>query len=312
MKSLKLAANANTWKKLMILGEKQGPVRMKDLAQELALPEQEALTFLRQIFPVGMGAEIYYQNEECWIDFTSSSLQYMLPISPSEWIKLHQTLQAVSDPSPVMNSLKQKISENGPIKVVMDLLSQLEAWDQDLSENEQALVKTMDEMISLKRLVQVTFKDGREISLFPHKVFHLEGSLSLIAEDFKDHCLMVTTIRDLKEVEEIPSTHLAKATDFEIDEFITAIRSMSEKETRLILKIFNPEAVNLFPDYQFLGKPCMVTNPNGDLIWAAYVEPCEALFDWLLSLESHVEILDPVNFKQEYLSYCEEKIRKIA
>jgi WYL domain len=222
-----------------------------------------------------------------------------LELSLKESLKLQEVLGSV-------------VLEHGPIKVVMDLLSQLEAWDQDLSENDQALVKKMDEMIEHQTMVKVTFKDERELILFPKKVFHLEGSLNLVGEDFKDHCLMITTLKDIDWIEEIPSTHKAKASDFEIDEFIMAIRSMSEKETRLILKIFNPTAVNLFPDYQFLGKPCMVTNPNGDLIWAAYVEPCEALFDWLLSLESHVEILDPVKFKQEYLSYCEEKIRKIA
>ena len=56
----------------------------------------------------------------------------------------------------------------------------------------------------------------------------------------------------------------------------------------------------------------MITIPNGDLIWAAYVEPCEDLFEWLLSLGSNVDILDPGRFKDEFLSYCEEKLRKIA
>jgi hypothetical protein len=56
----------------------------------------------------------------------------------------------------------------------------------------------------------------------------------------------------------------------------------------------------------------MITNPNGDLIWAAYVEPCEALYDWLITLGKRVEILDPIKFKDEYLTYCEEKLRKIA
>jgi hypothetical protein len=87
---------------------------------------------------------------------------------------------------------------------------------------------------------------------------------------------------------------------------------MNEKETRLVLKIHHPGSVNLFPDHHFLGKPAMVTNGNGDLIWAAYVEPCEALFDWVASLGEDVEILDPTNFKEEFLSYCEEKLRKVA
>jgi hypothetical protein len=99
---------------------------------------------------------------------------------------------------------------------------------------------------------------------------------------------------------------------FEVDDFVAAIRSMNEKETRLILKIHDPQSVNLFPDHHFLGKPCMITNPNGDLIWAAYVEPCCDLFEWLLGLGTNVEVLDPGKFKDEFLMYCEEKIRKVA
>jgi predicted DNA-binding transcriptional regulator YafY len=56
----------------------------------------------------------------------------------------------------------------------------------------------------------------------------------------------------------------------------------------------------------------MVKNPNGDLIWAAYVEPCAHLYEWLIGLGRRVEILDPVSFKQDYLDYCEEKLRNIA
>lgn len=118
---------------------------------------------------------------------------------------------------------------------------------------------------------------------------------------------MVTSIKDLKEVLPNEVISEARVMEFEVEEFITAIRAMNEKETRLILKIFDPQSVNLFPDHQFLGKPCMITNPNGDLIWAAYVEACEPLYEWLLSMGESVEILDPTTFKQEYLRYCEEK-----
>jgi hypothetical protein len=160
--------------------------------------------------------------------------------------------------------------------------------------------------------VQLRTTEGKSYNLFPCRVIHLEGQLTLIAEDSQDRCLVLFPVKNVASASSVDSTASAKVTAFEVEEFISCVRAMSEKETRLILKIYDPQAVNLFPDHHFLGKPCMVTNPNGDLIWAAYVEPCEALFDWVASLGEHVEILDPTRFKEQYFVYCEDKLRKIA
>lgn len=312
MKGPKEKIAPHTWKNLMLLGQRQGSIKLKDLAQELGLGEEETLVFLRQVFPVGIGAEIYHHQKECWIDINASAIQYMLPLSPSEWIELHQLLDSVHPTNEVQSSLKKKVTDNGPIKVVMELLGELDAWDQQLNEVQQRLVHELDKAIMDKKQVHLQTHEGKRYTVFPAKVLHLEGDLSLVAEDSIDHCLIIISLRELKEVIANNSLGVSQVTNFEIEEFIAAIRAMNEKETRLILKIHDPQSVNLFPDYQFLGKPCMVTNPNGDLIWAAYVEACEPLYEWLLGLGANVEILDPVSFKQDYLSYCEEKIRKIA
>lgn len=300
-------------KKLMVLGEKQGAIKLRDLAHEMGLGEDEALGFLRQVFPVGIGVEVYHKDNECWVDINGEAIQYMLPLSPGEWMALHQVLSAHKKvDSPVMYSLKKKVTENGPIKVVMELLNQLELWDQELSEGQQIMVNALEEAIQQKHLINLVTKEDKTYNVHPCKVLHLEGHLSLIAEDSQDHCLVVIPMKDVQEFQAISTTSTPKVSPFEIEEFIMAIRSMNEKETRLILKIHDPQSTNLFPDHHFLGKPCMITNPNGDLIWAAYVEPCEALFEWLMTLGKNVEILDPIKFKQEYLDYCEEKLRKVA
>lgn len=310
---MKNANDPEMLRKLMVLGEKQGAIKLSDLAQEMGLGEDEALGFLRQVFPVGIGVEVYHENNECWVDINGEAIQYMLPLSPGEWIALHQILsQHKKVDSPVLYSLKKKVTENGPIKVVMELLNQLELWDQELSEVQQMMVKELESAIHDKHLISLVTKEDKTYTLHPCKVLHLEGHLSLIAEDSQDHCLLVVPMKDVKEFKAVPSTSVSKVAPFEVEEFIQAIRSMNEKETRLILKIHDPQSTNLFPDHHFLGKPCMITNPNGDLIWAAYVEPCEALYEWLMTLGKNVEILDPIKFKQEYLDYCEEKLRKVA
>ncbi|MBA2406029.1 MAG: WYL domain-containing protein [Bdellovibrionales bacterium] len=310
MKGSGLKLSPEAMKKLMVIGEKQGTISLKDLSCEMGLTSEDTLVFLRQIFPHGIGAEIYNRDNECMVDIDANAIQYMLPLSPSEWMGLHQLLS--SQKSPALNTLKKKITENGPIKAVMELLNQLDQWDLQLSEVHQNLVTTLDEAVSQKLMVGITTAAGKTYQMFPCKIIHLEGQLSMIAEDANDHCLVVMSISELKEVSILEAMSAPQVASFEVDEFVVAIRSMNEKETRLILKIHDPQTVNLFPDHHFLGKPCMITNPNGDLIWAAYVEPCDDLFEWLLKLGTNVEVLDPGKFKDEYLLYCEEKLRKVA
>lgn len=297
-------------KKLLLLGDKQGSISLKDLSHEMSLSTDETVTFLQEVFPDGNGAEIYLKDDVCMVDLNAHMLQYMLPLSPSEWLSLHALLKTQDSPS--LASLKTKLIENGPIKAVMEILSHLDHWDLHLDLEHEEIVKTLDHAVDTKSMISITTHSKRSYQLFPCKIIHLEGKLSMIAEDANDHCLVVLAVDELKSVVSQETTTVSKVTIYEIDEFITAIRSMSEKETRLILKIHDPQSVNLFPNYHFLGKPCMITNPNGDLIWAAYVEPGDDLFEWLLSLGTNVEVLDPTKFKDEFLSYCEEKLRKVA
>lgn len=311
---MKKVETSEVWKKLMVLGEKQGSIRLSDLALEMNLGTEETLVFMRQIFPAGHGVEVYYKENEYWIDFKSESIEYMLPLSPAEWIHLHDVLSqhSLGTNLEVAHSLRKKVTENGPIKVVMELLNQLELWDQELTEVQQKMVKELEMGVYEKHVMNLVTLEDRAYTLKPVKVLHLEGHLSLIAEDCEDHCLLVVPLKEIKFHESIQKNVRPKVSEFEVDDFISAIRSMNEKETRLILKIHDHTSINLFPDHHFLGKPCMITNPYGDLIWAAYVEPCESLYEWILTLGKNVEILDPVKFKEEYLMYCEEKFRKIA
>lgn len=303
-------------KKLMVIGEKQGSIGLKDLSGQIGLSQEDTLAFLREMFPDGNGLEIYNNEHECMVDIDASALLYMLPVTPSEWMGLSHVLENLSPlemaKNPSLVSLQKKVSENDPIKAVMQLLNQLESWDLELNDKQQSFVHKIDQSIQDKHIMGLKTTHDKHYQVYPWKVIHLEGQLSVIAEDMQDHCLLVVPVNELEELWEVSSTSKSRVSSFEVDEFIAAVRSMSEKETRLILKIHDPQNVNLFPEHHFLGKPCMITNPNGDLIWAAYVEPCEDLYEWLLSLKSNVEILDPSKFKDEFLMYCEEKLRKVA
>ncbi|MGE3611357.1 MAG: WYL domain-containing protein [Bacteriovoracaceae bacterium] len=303
---------AEKWKKLMVLGEQQGAILLSDLALELEMDKRECLEFIQQLFPQGEGLQVYESEGDEWVDINLSALEYMLPLSPGEWLKLNELLLSIDDDNSDFRLLKKKVTENGPIKVIMEMLKHLEAVDEKYTLHQQMLIQQLDKAILDKSYVRAKSTEEKVYHFYPCRIVHIEGQLSLIAEDGNDHCLVITPINELAEVGIVLGGQGGKVSNFEVEEFIAAIRSMNEKETRLILKIHNPQSVNLSPSHHFLGKPCMITNPNGDLIWAAYVEPCHDLFDWLMGLGKNVEILDPIRFKEEYLIYCEEKVRKIA
>jgi len=302
--------------KLTYMGNGQGKVRLDQLSLEMGLSADDALELIEEIFPIGSGVEIHHQEDGSYIEIDSKSIQYMLPLSTSEWFSLNNLLANVGfdklKEDQNLRSIKNRVTENTPIKAVMDLLKQLESFENDLSSKQQTFIDILDQAVMHESMVCLEMADKKMIKTFPRKVLHLEGNLSLVAEEASEHCLMIVGVGEIANVEIIETTSTSRASHFEIEEFIAAIRLMNEKETRLILKIHDPQSVNLFPDHHFLGKPCMITNPVGDLIWAAYVEPCEALFEWVLSLGKNVEVLDPSSFKEEYLQYCEEKLRKIA
>jgi hypothetical protein len=302
--------------KLGGIGEKQGKVALKDLASELELPLEDTLIFLRGIFPEGKGVEVYWVDERCWVDIDASALNYMLPLRPSEWLALNELFSQLDShqitESKELERLKKKITTNGPMKSLMMLLEELNQWDLQLNENLENILTQLDLAINSQTKIQVQTIQKKSYSLYPLKTIHLEGKLSLIAEDAQDHCMVIMAVEEITVLEMLTPGAGRRVSSFEVEEFIKALRVLNETEVRLILKIHDPESANLFPDHHFLGRPYMVANPQGDLIWAAYVEPCSDLFEWLISLEGKVEILDPVKFKDEYLRYCEEKLRKIA
>ena len=152
---------------------------------------------------------------------------------------------------------------------MMQILNQIESWDQEMSPADHELVHKLDSAVASHQILTITTTEEKHYTVFACKVLHLEGHLTLISEDASDHCLMVIPLHNISACELASKTGAPRVTNFEIEEFIAAVRSMNEKETRLILKIYNPQAVNLFPDHHFLGKPCMVTNPEGDLIWVS-------------------------------------------
>lgn len=296
------------WNELVELIQQTQEWPLCKLAEALKARNEELREYLADVSR-DSSITFFSKGHQEWVKFNLEQMHFILPLNYEEWKALRELFQDIEADSP-LSELKRNLVNNVPSFNNHEAVYS-EAEVVSVMSLDSELIQALQLCVEEKRAcyVQTAFK---EIHLYPNRIIHLEGDLCLIAEDVVDHCLTAISLKEVQSHRHSTKKGGGRVSNFEVEEFITAIRSMNDQETRLILKIHDPDSVNLFPDYHFLGKPCMVKNPNGDLIWAAYVEPCSHLFEWLLSLGRRVEILDPVSFKQKYLDYCEEKIRNIA
>jgi len=242
----------------------------------------------------------------------------------TEWCQLTEMLEAaVQSGDEKMKTLALPLLKQQRLHPAYRVYLRLRQARQECCEQEGEFTLVVDEFteykmqliesaIITKQCLLVENQKGKVMTLIPCKLTYLEGRMTLIAEEAHDHSLLAMELVEVKNIKALAESKLARAGVHEVAEFIRAIRSMNESEVRLVLKIRNPELFTLLPEYQFLGKPSLITNTEGDLIWAAWVEPCDELYEWLMTMEDQVEILEPSDFLMEYIVYCEQNSRKLA
>lgn len=179
-------------------------------------------------------------------------------------------------------------------------------------EIEDNILNQIEKAISEHKILEVKLQNYNTIEVFPHKLVHIDGKISLVSEDRSDKSIIHFYIEDLKELKFLSYEYRPNYSSLEVDDFISGLRAINDTEIRLILKIKDSQSLESTPEYQYLGNPSLIKNTDGEAIWAAYVEPNDGLKDWLVELGAEVEILDPVSFKMEFLEYCEDKIKKSA
>lgn len=315
MSRVKQLENSSFWKRLYALSKLSEPKTVAKLAFEFGVSIEQLKSDIQSAHDYGLELKSEVIGEDFWIiPAAQQSTHVGVNLTPFEWAHLNHFfgLALQKEEFAEFHPLLSQLKIHSESLVEFDQLTTDTQMPLEFQNGREKSVQRLEEAMVTKSLVYIEFSDGKKKNIFPIKVIHLEGELSLVGEDSQDHCLFVMNVSEMSKVKVLAQSYQPQVTPFELEEFISAIRNMNEKETRLILKIHDPESVNLFPNYHFLGKPCMITNPSGDLIWAAYVEPCPDLYDWLIELGGKVEILDPVQFKSEYLGYCEEKLSKIA
>ena len=171
------------------------------------------------------------------------------------------------------------------------------------------LITYVEESILEKQVVSINIDDKYQ-SIYPQSLVFLEGELSLIGENINDKTLFNIPLTNIKNLTDDDTDWTPNYSRIEVDDFIASIRAIGESEVRLVLKINGLSNFENSIPRNFLGNPAMVTNGEGDLIWGATIESNHEVFNWISDLGSDVEILDPIDFKKEYLEYL-DNIRKL-
>ena len=159
----------------------------------------------------------------------------------------------------------------------------------------------IQDCIESKEICKIYFLNSTEtVSISPWKIILLEDILSLIGEDIYTQRLLTISLSDISEMERDEKLDykplFSKA---EIEEFISAARSIIGKEKRLILKIKHGNEIILPNSLIYFGNTYTVMNSDGEMIWAASIEESSYLYEWLLQIRSQVEIIEPTSIKKE-------------
>jgi hypothetical protein len=234
-----------------------------------------------------------------------------IPFGFTDWLALQSCLINKDNDKP-FDLLREKIKGWNEDNKSWDLFKtlELELVEDPSSDGEEckrkAVINKLEKIMEDNDLARLSFQDGKVYEAYIHKLIILDGHLSVIAEEVVDRCLISFFVSDVDEVRQCPDhSYKPNYTSFQLEEFIAGMRAVIDNEERLVLKVFNPEKVNLNPPYHFLGSPYITSNANGDYIWAASVEVSNELFSWLKEIKDDVEIIDPEPIKRQFENYLE-------
>lgn len=307
----------------------EGQKKINEVMETLSIDEDRLKSMLSFLNSVNYQINI---EGDCLVSPESKPM-VNIELSLLEWLQFQAHFPLISehfDLSNLHSDFRKKLTQLeinyskydlfGPLEIMNNLSIDrlktnnthfLEEGLKNNSLNEQML-STVDKAIVDGFSLSIFFPNGKRIEVFPHRVVHMDGDISLISEDKVDKSIVHLYLKDVESVELTDTTHAPAFSHIEIDDFISSLRAISDTEIRLILKINKKDKVSEQPIYQHLGNPCLITNPKGEHIWAASVEPSEALMQWIYDIGPDIEILDPMSFKEQFLRFCEDKLKKIA
>lgn len=304
--------NANLWKKLTKLAEAPMDKSWQEMADDLGLPHAQALRLILSL----------QEAKSALLSESGTDDEVFQAWSLSEWCQLVHVLEEQAQSTqgemkkmivPLLKQCRQHPAYPIYVQLRQSCQDSAVSTDQEsLNDEAEKNILCLEECILKHELVGVEDQQGVSHIVIPCKLVHLEGRMNLIAEETQGHGLIALPVAEMKRMKPMGEHLSPRSISFEVTDFVRALREMGENEVRLILKIKDPGSFAPTPHYEFLRNTTIITNPEGEMIWASYVEPSHELFSWLMEMGPQVEILDPPSFMQDYAAYREEKSRKVA
>ncbi|MDH5580379.1 MAG: WYL domain-containing protein [Bdellovibrionales bacterium] len=155
-------------------------------------------------------------------------------------------------------------------------------------------------------------KGGSKIDVFPRRVLFIEESLSLVGEDINEKCLSYFPLDEILNFNVVKNRNYKSIyTNLEVNDFISQIRKMNGNESRIILKVVSEDNIEFNPPFHLMENPCLITNYEGQKIYAATVEVSDEFFNWYHTYSDSFEILEPDELNEGYKDFLKRKIKSL-
>ena len=240
---------------------------------------------------------VYPLKEQCKI---------LMEFSLSEWLALQATIPKGDEAFYFQQIVQDKMRMAQKAYAQFSLYKKPEAavFSGSFFEN---LKKKIDYDIVCRKSMKIKFFAEKECDIFPHRMVFLDGVLCVVGENLADKTLVYFGVEDIESVENLTTFYEPNLSQIEVNEFIGHLRLINGQEERLVLKIYSQDQSDLLPEYHFLGNPFVTSSTEGDMIWAATLEMCDDVYNWLYKMRDRVEVLDPGHIRKEFAHYCELK-----
>jgi hypothetical protein len=312
------------WMVLEYLTNISKPLTLVQICEETNLQKWELNPFLNFLEEINYPFSVSKEGKERVFTPPEVKPNFTLEFSLLEWIQFQAHFPKISecDGSPYHQGFRQKLLTEEEKYKQSDIFSPVLTLENVLKEHGPSLLDEgsnpskevlifLEESIVEKKVIHLK-TDNVSLKIFPRKIVYFDGRLNLVAEDTIDKSLLNMSVSSISQCYEEGENYEQQYSRVQIDNFISSLRSMTDTQVRLVLKIYSDDQFSLNLNQQLFENPCLFTNPEGDFIWAASLEPSTAIFEWLCELGSAVEILDPSDFKVDFIKYCEHKLKKLA
>lgn len=325
MSNNSILENSKFWNILQYLVDLEGPVSFDKVCDYYKLTPQMLNSLLNFLHNIDFQIELANKEGTLMVIPPKDKPKFTVHFNLMEWLafQAHFPLLSSASDKAYNNKLTAKLSIVEDQYNKNDLFAPLSVLDfvkdHSLSEgitpveekdDSRLIVEDLELSLLENKSLKLMLKNGGELDIMPRKLVYIDGSLSLIGEDMKDLCLIQISTWNIVHVESLNKEYKNNFSSLEIVDFINSIRAISDNEVRLILKVHDHSNVNLTPAHIHMNNPCIVTNSEGEKIWAASVEPCLQVFEWIFEMGKSVEIIDPGFLKKQYMEFCVDRLKK--